>query len=187
MVKLKHKRIDAIFKRKVPEEEDANCIASTSNLEKNPSGDQTVQPDKQPCKIQKVIVEKFDVNHLERDPGKRLQIWEYPVNQRDEVRRAYLNWGPYQWVAEKYPLNEDKHPRRFQESWFKMFPSWLEYSPTNDAAYCLLCYLSSKKPSGNHTADVFTRKGFKAWRKVNSGKDLMLIIFIVLHIDYNLL
>ncbi|RHN54417.1 hypothetical protein MtrunA17_Chr5g0406581 [Medicago truncatula] len=90
MVKLKHKKLEAFYNRKLPEE-DANCIASTSNLEKNPSGDQTVQPDEQPCKIQRVIVENFDVNCLERDPGKCLQIWEYPVNQRD--------------VAEKYPLN----------------------------------------------------------------------------------
>lgn len=78
--------------------------------------------------------------------------------------------GPYQWLVEKYPLNEDKHPRRFQAAWFKMFPSWLEYSPTNDAAYCLLCYLFTNKPSDNPAADVFTRKGFKVWRKVNAGK-----------------
>jgi len=101
MGKVKHKKLEAFYKRIHPEK-DANCIASTSNLEKNPSGDQTVQPDEQPCKIQRVIVENFDVNRLERDLGKRIPIWEYPVNQRDEVRRAYLNCGPYQWVAEKY-------------------------------------------------------------------------------------
>jgi len=27
-----------------------------------------------------------------------------------------------------------------------MFPSWLEYSPTSDGAYCLTCYLFSSKP-----------------------------------------
>ena len=116
-------------------------------------------------------MDKFDVNCLERDPGKRIQIWEYPANQRDEVRRAYLNWGPYQWLAEKYPLNEENHPRRFQATWFKMFPSWLEYSPTTNAAYCLFCYLFTNKPSNNIASDVFTKKGFKVWRKVNAGKN----------------
>jgi hypothetical protein len=32
-------------------------------------------------------------------------------------------------------------------SWFKIFPSWLEYSLTNVVAHCLFCYLFSKKPS----------------------------------------
>ncbi|KEH24484.1 hypothetical protein MTR_7g112070 [Medicago truncatula] len=56
MDKVKHKKLEAFYKRilHVPEE-DANCIASTSNLEQNPSGDQTVQPDEQPCKIQKAL------------------------------------------------------------------------------------------------------------------------------------
>ncbi|XP_058775476.1 uncharacterized protein LOC131649734 [Vicia villosa] len=176
---VKHKKIDAFFKRKISDENE-NCIASTSTLEERAFDDQTiqVQPNDQPRKIQKVTMEEFDINCLERDPGKRLQIWEYPVNQRDEVRRAYLNWGPYQCQLEKYPLNGDKYPRRFQASWFKMFPSWLEYSPTNDAAYCLLCYLFCKKPSGHPGADVFTRKGFKAWRKVNSGKKCAFLIHI---------
>ena len=47
---VKHEKLEAFYKRIVPEE-DANCIASTSNLEKNPSGDRTVQLDEQPCKI----------------------------------------------------------------------------------------------------------------------------------------
>ena len=70
------------FIKKKVHEEDANCTASTSNLEKNPSRDQTAQPDEQPCKIQRVTVENFDVNRLERGPGKCPQIWEYPVNQK---------------------------------------------------------------------------------------------------------
>lgn len=83
------------FKRKVSDI-DENCIASSSTVERNLSSDQT---DELPCKIQKITMDKFDVNCLERDLGKCLQIWEYPLNQRDEVRRAYLNWGPYQWLV----------------------------------------------------------------------------------------
>mgnify|MGYP005849680141 CR=1 FL=1 len=31
---------------------------------------------------------------LERDPALRPQIWQYPPNQRDSVRRSYLLLGP---------------------------------------------------------------------------------------------
>ena len=107
---------------------------------------------------------------MERDPGKCLQIWEYPMSQRDEILRAYLKWGPYQMRLENYPYSKEKHPRRFQSSWLKMFPSWLEYSSTNDEAYCLACYLFSLKPDGRLGLDVFTKQGFRSWRKVNVGK-----------------
>ncbi|CAH9073007.1 unnamed protein product [Cuscuta europaea] len=58
----------------------------------------------------------FDIKNLERDSGKRPQIWEYPVNQRDEVIRAYLEMGPYQIHLGKYLLSDEKRPRRFQFS-----------------------------------------------------------------------
>jgi hypothetical protein len=58
----------------------------------------------------------------ERDPGKRPQIWEYPQNQRDEIRRFYVNEGPYQPYLTEYPLaGSEKHHRRFQYQWFRSF------------------------------------------------------------------
>ncbi|KAL6269333.1 hypothetical protein ACE6H2_026244 [Prunus campanulata] len=39
---------------------------------------------------------EFDIASLERDPGKRIPICEHPINQRDEIRRAYIKLGPYQ-------------------------------------------------------------------------------------------
>lgn len=46
-----------------------------------------------------VGTESSDVSY-ERDPGLRRQIWEYPVNQQDEVRRAYLKYErSMEWVA----------------------------------------------------------------------------------------
>ncbi|CAN6581607.1 unnamed protein product [Malus baccata var. baccata] len=36
----------------------------------------------------------IDFNNLERDPGKRIQMKDYPFNIQDEVRRAYLQMGP---------------------------------------------------------------------------------------------
>jgi hypothetical protein len=91
------------------------------------------------------------ISTIQHDPGLRPQILEYPINQQDEIRHAYLKDSPYRFI----PSNSFEHPfsgigknrRRFQSSWYKMF-NWLEYSPTKDAAYCLPCYLFGKKPTG---------------------------------------
>ncbi|KAL7154807.1 hypothetical protein ABFS83_03G028000 [Erythranthe nasuta] len=105
---------------------------------------------------------------LERDPGKRLQIWQYRVNQQDEIRRSYIKMGPYQYYLANYPYSKKKkYRRRFQYSWFAQFPTWLEYSPTTDAAYCLPCYLFASKPNGRFGANAYTVAGFRNWKKVN--------------------
>ncbi|KAJ3697747.1 hypothetical protein LUZ61_001452 [Rhynchospora tenuis] len=107
----------------------------------------------------------------ERDPGKRIQIDGYPLNQRDEVRRFYISEGPFQPFMDNYPYGEggNQH-RRFQYKWFKIFP-WLEFSPTTGHAYCFPCFLFSTKPHGKCGSDTFTLKGFQNWKKVNDGKN----------------
>ncbi|KAL7109055.1 hypothetical protein ACP275_06G151700 [Erythranthe tilingii] len=108
---------------------------------------------------------------LERDPGTSLQIWQYRVNQQDEIRRSYIKMGLYQFYLSKYPYsNNTKYPRRFQHSWFAQFPTWLEYPPTTDAAYCLPCYLFASKPNPHFGANAFTVAGFRNWKKVNDKK-----------------
>ncbi|KAH9795783.1 TTF-type domain-containing protein [Citrus sinensis] len=99
------------------------------------------------------------------------QIWDYDVNQQDEIRRAYIMSGPYQPRLPEYPKSgSEKHPRRFQSLWFDSFPSWLEYSPTKDAAFCLPCYLfNAPFAQPKHTA--FTVEGFNSWKKVRDGKN----------------
>ena len=89
----------------------------------------------------------------------RTQIWEYSVNKRDEIKRAYLKDEPYQIQLSEYPLSIEKHPRRFQYSWFTQF-SWLEYSPTQDTTDCLPCYLFNSKHGVRNGTDAFTVKGF---------------------------
>ncbi|XP_076918952.1 uncharacterized protein LOC143579579 [Bidens hawaiensis] len=114
---------------------------------------------------------EVDPNHLKRDPAKRKPMWEHPVNLRAQVRRAYLSLGPYQIQLKEYKNNDPKgHTRRFQYAWFKMFPNWLEYSPTTHRAYCFLCYLFNDKPSVSHGYISFTLKGFDTWNKVNGKK-----------------
>ena len=88
-------------------------------------------------------LQEVDINSLERDLGKHPPMWSYPVNQQDEIRRAYIKVGPYQHVMSEYPFDEKTH-RRFQAFWFKLFPEWLEYSPSKDVVFCLPCYLFNK-------------------------------------------
>ncbi|ESR33438.1 hypothetical protein CICLE_v10006921mg, partial [Citrus x clementina] len=83
---------------------------------------------------------------------------------------AYIMVGPYQPRLSKYPkYGPEKHPRRFQSSWFNSFPSWLEYSPIKDAAFCPPCYLFNTQ-SAHPKCDAYTINGFNGWRKVKDGK-----------------
>ena len=41
-----------------------------------------------------IIIKKINEN-LEHDPGKRKQIWEYPVEIRNEIGRAHIKEDPY--------------------------------------------------------------------------------------------
>ena len=76
--------------------------------------------------------------------------------------------GPYQPILSKYPKSgPESHPRSFQSSWFKLFPSWLEYSPTKDAAFCLPCFNKPSAPGQN----AFILEGFQNWKKVKDGKN----------------
>jgi hypothetical protein len=88
------------------------------------------------------------------------------TNQVDQIRRAYLKWGSYRIRLEEYPLSaKEDHPRRFQHTWFDIFPYWLEYSPSKDIAYCLLpCYLFSKEQS------VFITTSYRGLKIVRDRK-----------------
>ena len=56
---------------------------------------ETSVPDVVPHLTLQVVEQRdFNTNSIERDPGLRMQIWEYLVNQQDEIRRAYINAGP---------------------------------------------------------------------------------------------
>ncbi|XP_061345948.1 uncharacterized protein LOC133291663 [Gastrolobium bilobum] len=168
MGKDKQKSIDVFFKKKVASDgatsdAPANIISESDALshEQPPSKCHRIEH------AEEIIIVKN--KSFECDPGKRKPIWEYSANEVDEIRRAYLIAGPYQPQC-SYPFSKEKHPRRFQASWFKEFSSWLEYSPYVDAAFCLPCYLFSKKVGGRHGWDAFTIKGFNSWHRVHNGK-----------------
>ena len=124
----KQKTIDALFNKKdVSNSEIRTPVAVETNIN-------TSMPDEHPSKCPKLQFEEID-----RDPGSRKQICEFPINKQEEIRRAYLIEGLYQPKNIDYPYNDDTHRRRFQPSWFDSHKDWLEYSPSMDAIYCLPC------------------------------------------------
>lgn len=148
------------------EDEAAEWLAAQEEEAENQEEEIPRQP---PTKIRRVDQDGTSVLEVERDPGLRRQIWEYPPNEQDQVVKAYMKHGPYQFFMDAYPPSgSKKHPRRFQSHWFKSFP-WLEYSPTKDAAFCFPCFLFSKKPVGKKGSTAFTITGFRNWKKVHDG------------------
>ncbi|XP_071697594.1 uncharacterized protein [Rutidosis leptorrhynchoides] len=163
----------AFNQRRINDTTNTSCPANDlqNNKRCKPSTNENEQQQNQPeppiFEASRPNIEDVGPNYFERDPGKRKQIWEYLFGKREQVRRFYLNQGPFQIHLEKYPTKgTSTHARRFQYSWFSLFPNWLEYSPTRDAAYCFLCYLLCDKPV---LRDTFIVKGFDKWKKVNDG------------------
>jgi hypothetical protein len=63
------------------------------------------------------------VGCLEWDPGLHPQIWQYPLNQRDDVVWAYLKLGPMQPLLQNYEAyGVQGHQHRFKYNWFSIFP-----------------------------------------------------------------
>ncbi|KAL6573705.1 hypothetical protein OROHE_002164 [Orobanche hederae] len=86
---------------------------------------------------------EINLPDLPTDPGLRIRILDYNPNIRDEVRRAYLLKGPCQPRSHDFPYTAfGQRSRRFNPAWFDEFSTWLEYSISKNAAYCLCCYLS---------------------------------------------
>jgi hypothetical protein len=165
MGKANQKRIDSVFKRK---RDDANGLGEEQlvllELEQQPPHNEDEDHSNETV--------TFDgIESLQRDPGLRPQIWQYPPDQRDSVRRAYLMLGPMRPNLENYePSGEKGHQRRFKFNWFAQFPSWLEYSQAKHCAYCLFCFLFAKKENTRGGSHVFTVSGFNSWKRVNCGK-----------------
>jgi hypothetical protein len=50
--------------------------------------------------------------------------------------------------------------RQFSSAWYKLYPTWLEYSVLCDAAFCFVCRHFSVNPP-----EVFVSTGFKNWKR----------------------
>ncbi|KRH32516.1 hypothetical protein GLYMA_10G055700v4 [Glycine max] len=105
-------------------------------------------------------------SNLSSDPGKRIKISAYHPNDRDKIRRAYLQRGPCQPTQHNFPQRKiGKSLRRFCPSWFNEFGNWLEYSIEKDVAFCLCCYLFRHDYGKQSGGDTFVIEGFTNWNK----------------------
>ncbi|XP_066396254.1 uncharacterized protein [Miscanthus floridulus] len=101
----------------------------------------------------------YDINRLPYDPGERLPIEDYPVNNQDAIRRAYITKGSCKPYIHDFPYrNIGGVPRRFSIQWLYNY-EWLEYSVKKDSTFCFICYLF-KKGSGSKT---FIVDGWNNW------------------------
>ena len=97
------------------------------------------------------------------DPSLRKDINEYAPGIRDDIRRKYVQIGPCQPMSHDFARTQFGVKQRcFQTEWFEKW-DWLEYSVSNDAAFCLWCYLFGDKKDGD--VQAFTKKGFRNWKK----------------------
>ena len=104
-----------------------------------------------------------DVKILPSDPRLRENISFYHPNDRDEIRRYYLQKKPCQPYGHDFPQTKiGGLMRRFNPKWFKEYENWLEYSIEKNAAYCLYCYLFRQDVSMQSRGDSFVTKGFNS-------------------------
>ncbi|CAN1165586.1 hypothetical protein LINPERHAP2_LOCUS26229 [Linum perenne] len=121
------------------------------------------QPSSSPIQNQEPL---SDVE-VERDPGKRKKVNDWPLELRDEVRRKYLSLGAYQPKQVYFrPRQYHDKSRKFQVHWYKEF-NWLEYSPTTHKAYCFPCFLFGENEK---STSALLHDGFDSWKRVHQGK-----------------
>ncbi|XP_024042885.1 zinc finger MYM-type protein 1-like [Citrus clementina] len=108
----------------------------------------------------------LNLHDLPRDPGLRTVISKLDPNIQDEVRRAYLQMGPFQPQSHDFPTRLlGEKSRRFVRSWFDNYLDWLEYSIVKDAAFCLYCYVFREENGSQGVGPCFTGEGFRNWKK----------------------
>ncbi|XP_074323642.1 uncharacterized protein LOC141660546 [Apium graveolens] len=109
--------------------------------------------------------EEFNVDELPIDPAMRKNIYDLNANDREKIRRFYLQKGPCQPnIIFPWRMFGAKK-RRFVLTWYKEHPSWLEYSVSEDSVYCLCCYLFKPEHGGQSGGDVFITQGFTNWKE----------------------
>ncbi|XP_042400919.1 uncharacterized protein LOC121990940 [Zingiber officinale] len=128
--------IDKFFQRKRANKLDPATPMTLSTRSNNDDLPSEIPPKR----FKNTETEEVDLDSLERDPRLRRQIWEYHPNQRDEIRRVYLNLKAYQPILQEYPLNK------------------------------ILSTLEDFSQLGYLNLTTFTVDGFDKWKKIRNGK-----------------
>lgn len=106
------------------------------------------------------------LRNLPSDPGLRPKMSDYAFNDRDAIRRWYIQNGPCQPVEHIFPQTVfGKKKRRFNSKWFRLHSDWLDYSISLDSVFCLCCYLFKEDIGNQSGGEIFVTKGFKNWKK----------------------
>ncbi|XP_022024859.1 zinc finger MYM-type protein 1-like [Helianthus annuus] len=115
--------------------------------------------------------ELINLDTLPSDPYDRKPIESYNVNQRDEIRRAYILRGLYQLRGIEFPQTtfQGEELRKFKEEWYDKheYKGWLEYSSKSDRVFCLCCYLFRSHFGDGR--DTFVSGGYNNWIKVHAS------------------
>ncbi|KAK1369481.1 hypothetical protein POM88_035573 [Heracleum sosnowskyi] len=140
------------------------------NIPRSPATQPSQQGSSPTPSITLVPPQDFDTINYPQDPGKRKKLIDFHPNERDLVRRIYIQRGPCQPKDYVFPQTLfGKNPRRFNVKWFETWRPWLEYSVSKDAAFCFICYLfKSENTAGG---DAFVGEGFKCWNRLGTIRD----------------
>ncbi|XP_058777614.1 uncharacterized protein LOC131651908 [Vicia villosa] len=160
------------LKRKLPSDEQQSSSQEQEqkievNLDEKLPLKRKLPSDEQQSSSQE-LEQQIEVNldELPLDPGRRIKMSAYLPNDRDKIRKVYLQRGPFQPRKHTFPQRKMGNGlRRFCPSWYIEFGNWLEYSIEKDAAFCFCCYLF-KSDFGKHVGgDSFVTEGFSNWKK----------------------
>ncbi|RLN25437.1 hAT family dimerization domain containing protein [Panicum miliaceum] len=138
----------------------SNPVVDDSSTE----NDESIEVEEEPEPVDEELPEEaeppvHDVGSLplEHDPGIRMPISSFDVNEQDAARRGYILKGACQPHAHEYPITTIYGKDCcFSLIWFYNYP-WIEYSVEKDAAFCFTCYLFGKE-SGK-----FVTGGWNNW------------------------
>jgi hypothetical protein len=132
---------------------------------KLPSNEDQISSQEKQSSSQEQRIE-VNLDELPLDPGKRIKMSAYHPNDRDKIRKVYLQRGPFQPTKHTFPQRKiGSSLRRFCPSWYIEFGNWLEYSIEKDAAFCFCCYLFRPDFGKKSGGDSFVTEGFTNWKK----------------------
>ncbi|XP_024010073.1 uncharacterized protein LOC18008840 [Eutrema salsugineum] len=113
----------------------------------------------------------IELDDLSHDPAKRKNIQESNTMEQFLKRRSppsniELDDLPHDLAKQKNI--QDYHPDQRDE-----YPDWLEYSMSEEKAFCLFCYLFRVQVGKQSGCDAFVSTGFSSWNKADSFSKLV--------------
>ena len=105
----------------------------------------------------------------------RASVPSYDPSDRSKItttsgRKYIMKLGPHQPKLPIFPRNEDipaKKQCRFSSQWYTVYPH-LEYSISQDAAFCFVCSLFPSGPGREMADNAWSSVGVRSWHKMTS-------------------